>query len=215
MNTVDLNTMVLFALIAVLAICGICGIFLATYILLKIANMTKKKVEPEPSVQPDMNINSNSLHLNELTFQDANTILNNIITHRVRSLVRREDLGKYDVDTLSVMLDKLILKLCTQVDTSINTPLRVRLLMFVSDEFLTYYIHDTVQNVLVLTVAEARNSRSLRDGSRSRRSALNNVSKSNTKGLTPIKANSSTGKSSTGLTTPRGLSLARNSKQIK
>lgn len=191
MNTLNSNTMILFILTAVLIIFGICGILLATYLLLRITNDTKKKVEPQPTVQPQ--INSVDLHLNELSFQDASLILNNIITHRVRTLVRREDLGKYDVDTLSVMLDKLVLKLCTQVDTSINTPLRVRLLMFVSDDFLTYYIHDTVQNVLVLTIDSVRTDRSQRDSSRSRRPAPKNASRvANSKGLASGKTNPTT-----------------------
>ena len=190
------------ALLAFICILCICGVFLATYILIKIANVSKRKKndEPQPTVRP---INNMNLHLNELSFQDANTILNNIITHRVRTLVRREDLGKYDVDTLSVMLDELILKLCTEVDTSINTPLRVRLLMFVTDEFLTYYIHDTVQNILVLSVAEARNNRSLTGSSRPRGSTFKNASRgSNSKGFALNKPKSTT-KSSTTPTTSR------------
>ena len=198
----DINTMLPIALLAFICILCICGVFLATYILIKIANVSKRKKndEPQPTVRP---INNMNLHLNELSFQDANTILNNIITHRVRTLVRREDLGKYDVDTLSVMLDELILKLCTEVDTSINTPLRVRLLMFVTDEFLTYYIHDTVQNILVLSVAEARNNRSLTGSSRPRGSTFKNASRgSNSKGFALNKPKSTT-KSSTTPTTSR------------
>lgn len=198
----DINTMLPMALLAFICILCICGVFLATYILIKIANVSKRKKndEPQPTVRP---INNMNLHLNELSFQDANTILNNIITHRVRTLVRREDLGKYDVDTLSVMLDELILKLCTEVDTSINTPLRVRLLMFVTDEFLTYYIHDTVQNILVLSVAEARNNRSLTGSSRPRGSTFKNASRgSNSKGFALNKPKSTT-KSSTTPTTSR------------
>lgn len=161
-------------LIVCLCVFAMVGFTIILYLIVKMTKPTEKKIEPEPPARIDQ-MNPN-LHLGELSFQDATGIVNNIIAHRVRSLVRRQDLGKYDSDTLSVMIDDLTLQLCTEVDTSINDPLRVRLLMFVSDEFLTYYIHDTVQSILVLSIAEARNNKSSSISS-SRKSALKTPSR--------------------------------------
>lgn len=150
-------TSIFITLIVLFCIIGLAGISVIVYTIVKLVNLANRnKKNVSADITPQIHQTNQNLVLTNLTYQDCIDIVNNIIILRVKTLVRVQELGNQDEDMISVMLNELQLQLCTDVDMSINTPLRCRLLSFVTDDYLKYYIMNTIQSVLVMSIYDAR-----------------------------------------------------------
>ena len=117
---------------------------------------TAKKNEGMLKIQIEASKVKSVEHITKLSFDECIKIMNNIIGFYVSNTILLNGLQSKDSNTISAVLDDLIIEISTQVRMSMSEELTNAILNYVTKDYLNNIIKDTVRIVLMAKINDKR-----------------------------------------------------------
>ena len=117
---------------------------------------TAKKNEGMLNIQIEASKVKSVEHITKLSFDECIKIMNNIIGFYVSNTILLNGLQSKDSNTISAVLDDLIIEISTQVRMSMSEELTNAILNYVTKDYLNNIIKDTVRIVLMAKITDKR-----------------------------------------------------------
>ena len=117
---------------------------------------TAKKNECMLKIQIEASKVKSVEHITKLSFDECIKIMNNIIGFYVSNTILLNGLQSKDSNTISAVLDDLIIEISTQVRMSMSEELTNAILNYVTKDYLNNIIKDTVRIVLMAKINDKR-----------------------------------------------------------